>query len=53
METSSVWIVPDFMEEGGIKRPGRGYWIRCNANILQNVLKEGNFFQERFSNFFV
>ncbi|GES87368.1 hypothetical protein GLOIN_2v1526560 [Rhizophagus clarus] len=40
-ETSSVWIVPDFMEEGGTRRPGKGYWVRCNAKILQNFFKEG------------
>ncbi|CAG8680106.1 252_t:CDS:2, partial [Funneliformis mosseae] len=42
-ETSSVWIVPDFMEEGGTKRPGKGHWIRCNAKTLRNVLKEGKY----------
>ncbi|CAI2170289.1 2112_t:CDS:2 [Funneliformis geosporum] len=42
-ETSSVWIVPDFMEEGGTKRPGKGNWIRCNAKTLLNVLKEGKY----------
>ena len=43
-DTSMVWIVPDFMEEGGIKRPGKGYWVRSNAKILQLFLKEGKFF---------
>ncbi|RIA94047.1 hypothetical protein C1645_761004 [Glomus cerebriforme] len=42
-ETSSVWIVPDVMEEGATKRPGIGYWVKSNARILQNFLKEGKY----------
>lgn len=47
-ETSSVWIVPDFREEGGSKRPGKGYWIRCNAKILQDFFMEGNYIKKFF-----
>nr|CAG8595266.1 14953_t:CDS:2 [Entrophospora candida]CAG8611078.1 5562_t:CDS:2 [Entrophospora candida] len=41
-KTSTTWIVPDFADEG-VKRPGKGFWIRCNSKILQLTTKEGKY----------
>ncbi|CAG8743622.1 12478_t:CDS:2, partial [Cetraspora pellucida] len=39
-KTKSTWLVPDFEEYGGIKRPGKGKWLKLNSTTIQKATKE-------------
>ncbi|RHZ48824.1 hypothetical protein Glove_541g48 [Diversispora epigaea] len=41
--TNSTWIVPDFVETGGIKRPGKGRWLKANSEVITLTTKEGKY----------
>ncbi|RIB21326.1 hypothetical protein C2G38_2140712 [Gigaspora rosea] len=42
-KTKSTWLVPDFEEYGGIKRPGKGRWLKLNSTVIQKATKEGKY----------
>ncbi|CAG8535248.1 3394_t:CDS:2, partial [Acaulospora colombiana] len=42
--TNSTWIVPDFVNDEGARRPGKGRWLKASSKVIQAVAKEGDIY---------